>query len=330
MKVLLIGGTGLISTSIARQLLERGDAVTLFNRGKSPSRVPSGYETIQGDRGNYAAFEAAFAEKTYDVVVNMVAFRPEDTESAIRAFKDRTGQFIHCSTVCVYSGPMQTVPTPETEPYHSIGSYGKNKAKCEEILFAAHKRSDLNMTIMRPSHSYGEGGSLIRPFGPAETFIDRLRQGKPVIVPGDGNGLWASCHVDDVARGFIGVMGNPKCAGEAYHIAGDEYLTWNRYHEQVAEVAGGTHNPVYIPPDILQKALPNQSGGMREIFMWPGIFDNAKIKRDTDYQGQTITWREGARRTISWMEENGKIASSTLDVDEDRFLERWKTAMETL
>ena len=103
------------------------------------------------------------------------------------------------------------------------------------------------MTILRPSHSYGEGGELIRPFGPADTFVDRLRKGKPLIVPGDGNGVWASCHVDDVARGFVGVMDNPKCIGQAYNIAGDEYLSWNMYHEQVAEVVGGTFDPCLHP-----------------------------------------------------------------------------------
>ena len=151
---------------------------------------------------------------------------------------------------------------------------------------------------------------MIRPFGPADTFVDRLRKGKPIIVPGDGNGVWASCHVDDVARGFIGVMGNPKCLGQAYNITGDEWMTWNTYHEQVAEVVGGTFNPVYIPTDTLREAAPQWAGGTYEIFEWPSLFDNSKIKRDTDYTGQTISWREGVRRTVAWLEAKGRLADS--------------------
>ena len=324
MHVLFIGGTGLISTAIARQLLEAGHQVTLFNRGKSESRLPAGAEEIKGDRKDYAAFEAAFADKNYDVVVDMVAFHPDDSASAIQAFAGRCGQFIHCSTVCVYSGPVTQIPTPETEPYHSLGSYGKNKALCEQLLLQAFQDHQFPVTIMRPSHSYGEGGQLIRPFGPADTFVDRLRKGKPLIVPGDGNGVWASCHVDDVARGFVGVMDNPKCIGQAYNIAGDEYLSWNMYHAQVAEVVGGTFDPVYIPTDTLREAAPQWAGGTYEIFEWPSLFDNSKIKRDTDYTGQAISWREGVRRTVAWLEQTGRLKDSDGDDYEDRLVAAWR------
>jgi nucleoside-diphosphate-sugar epimerase len=258
MHVLFIGGTGLISTSIARQLIAAGHKVTCFNRGRSESRLePGTYDEIQGDRKDYAAFEATFADRTYDVVVDMVAFHPDDASSAVRAFKGRCSQFIHCSTVCVYSGPPTQIPIPETEPFHSPGGYGKNKIAIEELLFEAHAAEGFPVTILRPSHSYGEGGRLIRPFGPAETFISRIRAGLPLIVPGDGTGLWASCHVDDVATGFIGAMGNTKCYGQAYNITGDEWVTWNTYHEIVAEVVGGTYHPVGIPTDILVEVAPN-------------------------------------------------------------------------
>ena len=324
MHILFIGGTGLISTAIARQLLGSGHQVTLFNRGKSENRLPPGAEVIVGDRKDYAAFELTFADKSYDIVVDMVAFHPDDTASAIRAFTGRCGQFIHCSTVCVYSGPVSQIPTTETEPYHSVGGYGQNKIACEKLLLEAHADNQFPMTIMRPSHSYGEGGSVIRSFGQADTFIDRLRKHKPIVVQGDGNSAWGACHVDDVARGFIGVMANPKCIGEAYNIAGDEYMTWNQYHEQVAEVVGGTFTPVHIPTDTLREAAPNWTGGTYEIFQWPSIFDNAKIKRDTNYTGQTINFKEGVKRTVAWLEGENKIADSDGDDYEDRLIAAWQ------
>ncbi len=325
MHVLFIGGTGLISTSIARQLLEMGHEVTLFNRGKSENRLPEGAHIIQGDRKDYAAFEQMFSDKTYDVVVDMVAFAPEDSASAIRAFKGRCGQFIHCSTVCVYSGPVSQLPTTETEPYHSIGSYGKDKIICELLLQQAYEEEAFPLTIMRPSHSYGEGSGIIRSVGPSDTFIDRLRKQKPVIVQGDGNSLWAACHVDDVARGFIAAMGNTRCLGEAYNITSDEWFTWNTYHEQVAEVAGGTFTPIHIPTDTLHEVAPGLSGSTRDILEWPSIFDNSKIKRDTDYAGQTISFREGTLRTLKWLEENGKLKDSDADDYEDRLIAAWQS-----
>lgn len=330
MRVLFIGGTGLISTSIARQLLEAGHRVTLFNRGNSESRVPAGAEILHGDRKDYAAFENTFANRMFDVVVDMVAFHPDDSASAVRAFAGRTAQFIHCSTVCVYSGPVRQIPTTETEPYHSIGEYGKNKILCELVLLREWKWSQFPVTIMRPSHSYGEGGGIIRPFGPPNGFIDRLRKGKPVIVHGDGSSLWASCHVDDVARGFIGTMGNTNCLGEAYNIAGDEWMTWSTYLEQVAEVVGGAFKPVYIPTDILLEMAPKWAGGTRDIFEWPSVFDNSKIKRDTSYAGQTISWREGVKRNLEWVESTGPISAGPDDEFEDRLIEAWRQGIGTL
>jgi nucleoside-diphosphate-sugar epimerase len=321
MKVLFIGGTGLISTAIARQLLEAGHDVTLFNRGKSQSRLPEGAKEIQGDRKDYGAFESTFADQTFDVAVDMVAFHPDDTASAIRAFQGRVGQFIHTSTVCVYSGPVQQIPTTETEPFHSIGNYGKNKIACEKLLMEAWETAKFPMTIMRPSHSYGEGGQLTRSWGPASSFVVRMRQNKPVVVQGDGNSLWAACHVDDVARGFIATMGNQKCLGEAYNITSDEWMTWNTYYEQVAEVLGAKFEPVHIPTDTLRQVAPKWSGGTYEIFEWPSIFDTSKIKRDTTYSGQTITWREGVKRNIAWLDANNLLPE--LDDYEDQLIEAW-------
>jgi nucleoside-diphosphate-sugar epimerase len=320
MHILFIGGTGLISTSIARQLLEDGHHVTLFNRGQSESRLAPEIQAkahfLQGDRKDYAAFERTFSDQRFDVVVDMVAFHPDDSASAVRAFKGRIGQFIHCSTVCVYSGPVSQLPTTETEPYHSPGSYGQNKIRCEQLLLREHESNSFPVTILRPSHSYGEGGALTRSFGPATSFVNRLRQSKPLIVQGDGNSLWASCHVDDVARGFIATMGLEKCLGQAYNITGEEWMTWNTYYDQVAEVVGGQFEAVHIPTDTLRRIAPDWASGTWEIFAWPSIFDVSKIKRDTSYgnspyTGQTISWKQGVRRTVEWLEANGKLSSES-------------------
>lgn len=339
MDILFIGGTGLISTATVRQLSAAGHKVTCFNRGKSESRLLNvNYDVIQGDRKDYTTFENTFADKHFDVVVDMVAFHPDDTASAIRAFQGRCGQFIHCSTVCVYSGPPVYIPIPETEPYHSIGGYGKNKIACEKTLFEAFESEKFPATIIRPSHSYGEGGQVIRSWGKSETFLDRLRKNKPIIVHGDGTSLWASCHVDDVARGFIGTMGVDKCLGEAYNITADEWFTWNDYHSVVAEVAGGTFTPTYLPTDLLREVAPGLTGGTHEIFAHTSIFDNSKIKRDTaggpaPYTGQTVSFREGVKRNIVWLDENGKVGdsdASDADTYETALATAWKESRANL
>jgi nucleoside-diphosphate-sugar epimerase len=225
---------------------------------------------------------------------------------------------------------VQQIPTTETEPYHSIGDYGKNKAFAKNCCLQPGATNNFPLRSCVPSHSYGEGGDLIRSFGPSQTFVDRLRRGKPLIVQGDGNSLWASCHVDDVARGFIGTMGVPQCLGEAYNITGDEWMTWNTYHQQVAEVVGGTFEPVHMPTDVLLQVAPQWAGGTHEIFAWPSVFDNSKIKRDTGYTGQTVSWKQGVERTVNWLEAQGRLKNSDEDTFEDELVAAWQTQTASL
>jgi nucleoside-diphosphate-sugar epimerase len=325
LKILIIGGTGLISTSITRQLLERGEDVTLYNRGKSEARIPEGAKTLTGDRREYAAFEAQMAEAGhFDCVIDMVGFSPDDAESVVRAFKGRIGHFIFCSTVCVYGGPSSRYPIREDEPRIPTGSYGANKVKCEDILLAAHGRGDFPATIMRPSQTYGEGGTIVHSLGWRSTYLDRMRKGKPIIVHGDGSCLWAACHIDDVGRGFVGAAGNPKSFGKSYNLTGEEWMTWNRYHEGVAKALGVPLPPlVHIPTDLMAKIAPKHFGISIDIFQYPSIFDNSAAIADLGFR-YTIPWVEGVRRTVAWLDERGKIENSDDDPFDDRVIAAWE------
>ena len=327
MKILLLGGTGLISTAITKALIARGDEVVLHNRGRTPHRFEESpnVRVITGDRKDRATFEAAFEGETFDVVVDMIAYHIDDTLSALRALSGKFGQFVHTSTVCVTSGRPVHIPMTESEPYHSVGQYGWNKAAIEEHLLKLHADEGVPVTIMRPSHSYGEGGGILRPFGPWESFVARLRAGRKLIVPGDGTGLWAACHVDDVAQGFLATFGNPKAFGEVFHITGDEWHTWDHYHQAVADVVGGTYSPVYMPSDVLAKCAPKWSGGLREIFQWTSVFDNDKLKA-LGYPGHTISFAEGTKRTLAWMERDGRLADIEGDDFEDKLIAAWEHA----
>jgi len=323
MRVLILGGTGLISTSITRQLVARGDQVTLFNRGQRESRVPDGVETITGDRKDYAAFEERMARTDWDGVIDMIGFVPADAESAIRAFRGRTTRFVFCSTVCVYNGRMTTTPATDDEPLDAISDYGKNKAICENLCMAAHREDGFPAVVIRPSHTYGEGGAIIHSLGWTSTFLDRVRKGKKVIVHGDGKTLWASCHIDDVARAFVGALDNPAAVGQSYHVTGDNAQTWDEYVEGVAEAIGGKADIVHIPTDLLAALSPKRANFTQIEFQYNRVFDNAKAKRDLGF-AYTIPWVEGVRRTVAWLDSRGKIDNSDDDPFDDRVIAMWE------
>lgn len=184
-----------------------------YNRGKTKADIPSGFKLIQGDRKDYSVFEAQMAHlEPFDTVTDMIGFVPEEVESDVRSFRGRTKQFIFCSTIDVYTKPAKRYPIREDEERQPVESfpYAYDKAKCERILEQAHKRGDFPVTIIRPAHTYGEGRGLIDSFRGGAYYLDRIRQGKPIIVHGDGNSLWASCYRDDVARAFVAAIGNEK------------------------------------------------------------------------------------------------------------------------
>ncbi len=327
MNVLIIGGTGLISTAITRELAGRGDAVTVFNRGRARVEEGDGVAQIVGDRTDAARFEAQMAEAgPFDCVIDMRCFTPAEAESATRAFRGRAGQYIFCSTVDVYNKPAARYPVTEEEPTRArlgVFTYAHDKAECERILLAAHARGDFPVTIIRPGHTYGEGGTVLHTFRSATTYLDRLRRGKPVIVHGDGTSLWASCHRDDLGRAFVAAVGAPHTFGRAYHATGEEWLTWNRYTELVAEALGAPPPAiVHIPTDLLAAIAPERAFWCAHNFAGNNIFDNARARDDLSFR-QTIPFLDGTRRTIAWLDAHERIEESDNDPFDDRIIAAW-------
>jgi len=325
MKILIIGGTGLISTPLTHFLLERGDEVTLYNRGATPSRVPPETNVVQGDRQRYAEFEAQMhALGHFDCVIDMVGYAPEDADSAVRAFHGRVGQFIFCSTVDVYQKPATRYPYTEDEGYGGLNAYSSNKVICEKILLNAHEQGDFPLTIIRPAYTYGETRSVLYPFGTGSTYFDRIRTGKPIIVHGDGSSLWVACHVDDVARAFVGAVGNTTAMGKAYHATGEEWMTWDGYHHGVAEALDApTPEIVHIPTETLMKFSPDRARIISENFMFNNIFDNSAAHEDLGFR-YTISWVDGVRRTVQWLEQNHRMPIGGDDSFDDRVIEAWR------
>jgi nucleoside-diphosphate-sugar epimerase len=330
MKILLIGGTGLISAPITRLLLERGDSVTHYNRGKLDLYpAPPGVRTIQGDRTDYPVFERQIAEVgAFDCVIDMVGYAPDDAESAVRAFHGRVGHFIFCSTVDVYLKPAGRYPYTEDEGYGGLNTYSRNKVLCEQILRAAHERGEFPLTIIRPAYTYGEGRSPLNPFGGA--YLDRLRKGKPIVVHGDGSALWTACHCEDVAQAFVAAAGQAHTFGKAYHTPGEEWMTWDTYHRRVAEAIGAPEPElVHIPTDLLAGAAPKRAGIIAENFQFNNIFDTTAARNDLNFR-YTVPWVEGVCRMDAWLDAHGQVANSDDDPFEDRLIAAWKQFADNL
>lgn len=324
MRVLIIGGTGQISQEISRQFLQAGAEITLYHRGKTLLPDLHGYRSIIGDRRDSTRFEQQMAEAgPFDCVIDMVCFLPQEAESLVRAFSHRTNQLILCSSAAVYQRPASKYPITEAEPLIPTSVYGKDKAHCENILMTAQEKNFFNITVIRPANTYGPGGDLIYTLGWGNGFLDRIRKGKPLVSPGDGSTLRAYCHAQDAARAFVNAAGNSRSFGQIYHVTGEEWLTWDRYFEIIAQ-AMDQPSPqlVHIPCDILFAMAPDRLPDVIENYRFNNIFDNQAAQEDLGFR-YTIPFSEGVRQTIAWLELNNRIQNSDHEPFDDMIIAAW-------
>lgn len=328
MDVLIIGGTGLISTEITRFLHEAGHTVSVYNRGRSEARIPSDVTVIEGDRTEYERFERRMkAEGSFDCVVDMVCFTPEDARSAVRAFDGNTDQYVFCSTVDVYQSPPEKYPITEEEPRMQSGEgYAPDKARCERIFEDAHDPRTFPVTIVRPWYTYGEGRGILSTLGFGTEYVDRLRTGKPIVVHGDGTSMWGACHRDDVAGAFANAVGNEAAVGEDYHVTCEEWMTWNQYHRRAADALDAPDPElVHIPTDSLLAAVPEETETLRRVLQYSLFYDNAKARRDLDFE-YTVRWRDGVERVVEWLDDRDGVDVSGPDSLSDRLVDAWRDA----
>ena len=298
MKVLFIGGTGVISSACSDLALARGIELYLLNRGQSSRPLPEGANVLQGDIRDGESARAALGDNTFDVVVNWIAFTPEHIEKDLELFRGRTGQYVFISSASAYQKPPAFLPITESTPLaNPFWQYSRDKIACEERLLRAYRDEGFPMTIVRPSHTYDQ---TMLPLDGRYTVVDRMRRGERVIVHGDGTSLWVLTHYRDFAKGFVGLLGNPHALGEAFHITSDELLTWNQIFEIIARAAGVSAEIVHVPSEQIARYNARWGEGLLGDKAHSVIFDNSKVKRVVPDFVATIPFAQGAEEIMAW------------------------------
>jgi len=318
MKVLFIGGTGIISSACSQLALAKGIDLYLLNRGQSMRATPQGSKVLHGDIRDPASARLALGSLQFEVVVDWVAFTPEHIEADLDLFRGRTGQYIFISSASAYQTPPAGLPVTEStvlDNPHWL--YSRNKIACEERLVRAYREEKYPITIVRPSHTYD---CTLLPMDGGYTVVNRMLQGKPVIVHGDGTSLWTLTHHADFAKGFVGLLGNPHATGDAIHITSDEWLTWNQIFETVARAAGTEARIVHVPSDLIAAYNPDWGDGLLGDKSHSMIFDNSKIKRLVPDFAATIPFARGAEEIMAWY--NADPARRKVDAGFESLYER--------
>ena len=302
MKILFIGGTGIISTACTALAAKRGLDLTLLSRGQHSSQLPAGVKTLIADVNDPAVLQK-LEHESFDAVVDWIAFTPSDIERDLKLFRGRTRQFVFISSTSAYQKPVThyliTESTPLANPYWD---YSRNKIACEERLMKAYRDEGFPVTIVRPSLTYGETliPLVLNSWQQSYTAVDRMIRGQKVIVPGDGSSLWVVTHNTDFAKGLVGLLGHQQAIGHAFHITSDEVLTWDQLFRIVGAAVGVEPQLVHIPSDFIAACLPEKEGTLIGDKSVSVVFDNTKIKRFVPGYCATTTFAEGIRQSLAW------------------------------
>jgi nucleoside-diphosphate-sugar epimerase len=300
LRVLFLGGTGVISAAAAQQAVGVGHEVTVINRGATGLRtVPDEVETLHADVRDTAAVRAALGGRWFDVVVDFIAFTPGHVAADIELFAGRTGQYVFVSSASAYQKPPERLPVLESTPLRNpFWSYSRDKIAGEDLLTRAYRDEGFPVTIVRPSSTYDRTRILLDG---GWTDIARMRAGRPVVVHGDGTSLWTVTHSSDLATALVGLFGLPQAVGDSFTITSDEYLPWDRIYRMYAAAAGAPEPElVHVASETIAAAVPELGSSLLGDRSHSVIFDNSKVKALVPGFLCRTPFAAGVREAVRW------------------------------
>jgi nucleoside-diphosphate-sugar epimerase len=336
MDVLVLGGTGVISREIVNLLLAKQHSVAVYNRGSRKLSYQGEVRQITGDRSDRDTFESAMQRESFDAVVDMICFNEADARSTVAAFKGSGAQIVVCSSVAAYKRPYRTVPTVESaEALYDdpIFGYAYDKAEVERYLEKVIRQDQTPVTIIRPSLTYGPGAANMGVLRQNYGIIDRIRKDKPLVMFGDGSTPWSFTFTPDLAKAFVGVLGNPDTYGEAYHACSEERCRWEDLYLEFGRVLGKQPHIVHIPSELLMAANPDLFSHLYFEKTFSGLFDNSKIRSAVPDFICDIRLHDGIQMMVDWFEREANRVDPEKEALEDRLVAlhtSWKEQMRAL
>ncbi|MEG8989733.1 NAD-dependent epimerase/dehydratase family protein [Ignavibacteria bacterium 4148-Me] len=336
MNILIIGGTGFISSKITELLLRKNYKVSILIRGYTKSNLLSDdrIKVFKGERNELNLLNEIISQTKFDAVYDMIAYEPIDSKLAYNVFKGKIGRFIHCSTVSVYmiSNEIRCPITEDQDkgsimpyfPRNPFGmEYGINKRKCEEFLWSVHNEKIFPVTTIRPPYVCGPRDPYKRDY----FWIQRIMDGKPLLVPGSGDFATQLVFVDDLADTFVKLLEYPETIGNAYNVASEEIFSLNEYLQRLANLLNKKIEIVHVEQEIFDK-LPFSLSHEGDVFPFntrrTAIYSLQKIKKDVNYKSTPFeTWMP---ITINWYlnEFNGDSVGYKNRRAEIEFINRYK------
>ncbi len=305
MKVLLIGGTGVLSTAVANEAVKQGMSVYVVNRGRRT--LPKGVELLKSDKDDFARIAQLIGDNRFDAVIDFLCFTDTQITKSFNFYKKYTQQYFFISSCAVYDTRIEGKKTEDSPKVLPIWKYSVDKWASEEHLYKMATEEGINYTVIRPGVTYDDTRipyGIMPPYGYHWTLVERIKHDKPVIRWNKGENRSSMMRVEDFAVGVVGLIGNPKAYNEAYNICGDEAPTYNDVISVIERWLGKKAIFLDVTPEFYAKQMPVQKGEILGGRGLDAISSNAKIKTVVPSFKQTVNIEEGVIRTLEAYENN--------------------------
>lgn len=312
MKVLIIGGTGIISSEVCYRALDCGIEVYILNRGRNKHMLDKRAKLIVADvvQNSVEELREKLGDNYFDVVVDFLVLESNRLKKHLEFLKDRCKQYVFISSATAYSKSREDEIITENTP---IGNpkweYAYNKYICENYLKEHINEYNMVYTVVRPYVTYGRTRIpfAVIPGGANWTLANRIENGKPVVLWDDGRAVCTLTHTKDFAVGMVGLWGNEKAYGEAFHITSDFTQSWKEVAEKII-LAVGTKAPIVsMPSEYIAEKLSEYKGVLFGDKGTNMVFDNSKIKDVVPEFKSTIKFEDGIKDTIAYFRSEPQI-----------------------
>ena len=314
LRVLFLGGAGMIGSAAAAAVIGEGHELTVITRGEPRRPLPESARHVRGDIYDAAALTAVVTGSDYDVVVNWVGYDPDQIAWHPRLLTGRIGQYVFISTCSVFARPVPTLPVTESSPRRQpVFRYARDKIACENLLEESYRALGLPLTIVRPFHTYDQ---TVVPLLAGWTAIERMRAGQPMIVHGDGTSLWTLMHSNDFARALVPLLGNSHAIGESVNVTSGDILTWDQIHLTLA-AAAGVRAPVLVhrASETIARVWPAWGDVLEYDFRHSMLFDGAKLQSLVPGFAARVSFASGAREVIAYHDGDSSLRRISADLN---------------
>ena len=274
MKVVVIGGTGMVGKGVVEAAVHAGHNVVVVHRGKTIASLPDGVRVVHADRNapNAALIEAL---NGCDALIDLACYSGADA-AALVALLTREIRLIMISSVLVHGG-KGTRPISETSDISLLSKYADGKFAAELVLRDAHSLGSAQVTIVRLGACYREGLHLDGQLFEDGYWIHEIQQGLSLVVADAGRALWSVLHSNDAGNAIVRLLSTPAANGDTFLVASDKPLSWSSYYSIAADAAGLQLSLVDVPLSALLDHM-GPSSFPAEMSAWDQTYDLTHLR----------------------------------------------------